>query len=52
MKLKNKVVVLTGASEGIGEQIALRLAKQGVSLALIARNADRLHQVSKEAIAA
>lgn len=52
MKLKNKTVVLTGASEGIGEQIALRLASEGVNLALIARNESRLQEVADAAKAA
>lgn len=52
MKLNNKVVIVTGASEGIGEQIAMRLAKQGVSLALIARNEQRLKEVADAASAA
>jgi len=50
MNLKNTVVVVTGASEGIGEQIALRLAGEGVSLALIARNESRLGEVAAEAM--
>lgn len=50
MNLKNKVVVITGASDGIGKQIALRLAKEGVSLALIARNKNRLDKVKDSAI--
>jgi len=50
MNLKNTVVVITWASEGIGEQIALRLASEGVSLALIARNESRMEEVSVEAM--
>ena len=49
MNLKNKVVIVTGASEGIWEQIALRLAKEGVRLALIARNSEKLVEVAKQA---
>jgi len=52
MNLKNKVVVLTGASEGIWEQIALRLAREGVHLALLARNQTRLEEVAEAARAA
>lgn len=52
MNLKNKTVVLTGASEGIGEQIALRLAKEWVCLALLARNESRLQEVAEAARAA
>jgi short-subunit dehydrogenase len=36
---------LIGASEGIGEALALSLARDGVNLILSARNADKLQQV-------
>lgn len=49
MKLKDKIIVITGASDGIGKQIALRLAKESSKLALIARDKARLDEVSKEA---
>jgi len=38
MNLKNKTIIITGASDGIGKQIALRLAKENTNLILIARN--------------
>ena len=50
MNLKNKVVVVTGASDGIGKQIALRLAKENVKLVLIARNKQKLSAVAAEAL--
>jgi len=50
MQLQDKVVILTWASEGIGEQITLRLAKEGAHLALIARNENKLQQVSEQAL--
>ena len=50
MKLKNKIIVITGASDGIGKQIAFRLAKEGGKLALIARDEKRLAEVGKEAV--
>jgi len=49
MILKNKTIVVTGASDGIGKQVALKLAKHGVNLALIARNKNGLEEVQEEA---
>jgi len=49
MKIKDKVIVVTGASDGIGKEIALRLAKEGTKLALLARNTERLELVAKAA---
>jgi len=43
-----KVVVLTGASEGIGRALALRLARQDARLVLAARNAARLDSLAEE----
>jgi len=42
MILKDKVVVVTGASEGIGRAISERLAREGAKLALVARREDIL----------
>lgn len=49
MKLKDKVIVITWASDGIGKEIALRLAQEGGKLALIARDEKRLSDVSQKA---
>lgn len=45
---KDNVVILTGASSGIGRAAALQLAGQGAWLALAARDADRLAEVAAE----
>ncbi len=42
------VVVVTGASSGIGRETALRLAKRGGSLVLAARREDPLHSLCAE----
>lgn len=47
---KDKVVWITGASSGIGEQIALNLSKYGTKLVLSARSNDKLIQVKNRCI--
>ena len=51
MKLKplqGQVIVITGASSGIGLVTARMAAKQGAKLVLAARNEDALHQLAQE----
>lgn len=47
---KDNVVILTGASRGIGEQLAYQLAGQGASLVLAARSLERLEEVAAECL--
>ena len=46
--LSNKVAVVTGASQGIGRAIALKLAEDGAVVMLAARNAELLKGVRAE----
>src|SRR5919108_6246855 len=46
--VKGKVVVLTGASSGIGAEAARILAARGARLALIARGEERLRRLADE----
>ena len=43
-----KAVIITGASAGIGRELALMLAEQGAWLALAARNAEKLEEVAAQ----
>jgi len=48
MNFKNKVVVITGASSGIGEATAEQFAEKGANIVLVARRKDRLEEVEKK----
>jgi short-subunit dehydrogenase len=45
---RDNVVVITGASDGIGREVALQLADQGAWLALAARDAAKLEAAAAE----
>ncbi len=47
-ELHGKVVLITGASSGIGRATALRLASVGARLGLAARSTDKLEEVVRE----
>lgn len=42
--LKDKVAVVSGASSGLGQQMAMALARQGANLAILARRMERLEE--------
>ena len=48
MRLENKVVVLTGAAQGIGAAIARLFSAEGAVLALIDRQEDQLKTLTEE----
>jgi short-subunit dehydrogenase len=48
MEIRDKVVIVTGASSGIGLATAKILSQNGAKVALVARSKDKLQKLSKE----
>ena len=48
MDIKGKVVIVTGASSGIGEAAAREVGREGAKVVLAARRLDRLKQLAEE----
>ncbi len=48
MEFRDKVVVITGASSGIGEASAIKFAKKGANIVLIGRRKEKLFEVEKK----
>jgi short-subunit dehydrogenase len=48
MDIKGKVVIVTGASSGIGEATAREFAKEGAKVVLAARRVDKLQSLAQE----
>ena len=46
--MKNKVVIITGASSGIGKSLAVVFAKAGANVVVAARNMEKLNQLKEE----
>lgn len=46
--LSGKTALITGASKGLGKAMALALSQAGASVALVSRDAEKLHAVSKD----
>ena len=51
-RLDGRIALVTGASQGIGRSCALELAKAGATVALAARNVEKLADVAAEIVAA
>jgi len=48
MDFKNQVVLITGASSGIGKDTAMEFAKLGANIVLVARKKDKLEKAANE----
>lgn len=46
--MKDKVIMITGASKGLGKALALQFAKEGAKLSICARNIAPLRKVEEE----
>lgn len=51
MDIKNKVIIVTGASSGIGEATARQFGRAGAKLVLAARRVDKLETLAQEILA-
>ena len=48
MDFKNKTVIVTGASAGVGAAVARNFAKLGANIVLVARGAEALDKITKD----
>ena len=49
MRLKDKVVIITGASSGMGNEASLLFAKEGAKVVAVARRKNRLEELATKA---
>lgn len=47
MEFSNKVIIVTGASSGMGRELSLQFAKEGAKVIAVARREERLQEISK-----
>lgn len=47
-RLRGKVAIVTGASQGLGQHIAVQLAAEGARVVLAARNTQRLNEIQSQ----
>jgi NAD(P)-dependent dehydrogenase (short-subunit alcohol dehydrogenase family) len=47
VRVKDKIVILTGASSGIGNATALKLAEEGAKVVVVARRVERLKELQE-----
>lgn len=48
MSIQGKTIIVTGASSGIGEATAMKLASEGANVILSARRKDRLEKLKSK----
>lgn len=48
MDFKDKIVLITGASSGIGKEAAIQFAKNGANVILVARRKQKLEQIADD----
>lgn len=46
--LQNRIILVTGASDGIGREAALTYSRYGAHVILVGRNEDKLRDVAQE----